>query len=67
VGQAIASSLGTAADITHEVLFLGVDLLDLAPVPGLRPAALLLLNIWEASQQVKVSFLPLTNRRHQFN
>jgi hypothetical protein len=59
--------LGTAADITHEALFIGVDLLDLAPVPGLRPAAQLLLNIWDASQQVDVSFMPLTNRRHQFN
>jgi hypothetical protein len=48
--------LGTAADITHEALFIGVDLLDLAPVPGLRPAAQLLLNIWNASQQVDVSF-----------
>ena len=67
VAQAIAYILGTAADITHEVLFIGVDLLDLAPVPGLRPAALLLLNIWDASQQVKVSFLPLTNCQHQFN
>jgi hypothetical protein len=52
--------LGTAADITHEVLLVGVDLLDLAPIPGLRPAAHLLLNIWDASQQVDVSFMPLT-------
>ena len=33
-----------------------MDLLDLAPVPGLRLAAQLLLNIWDASQQVDVSF-----------
>lgn len=54
VAQAIASALGTAADIAHEALFIGVDLLDLAPVPGLKPAAQLLLNIWDASQLVDV-------------
>jgi hypothetical protein len=50
--------LGTAADIAYEVLFIGVDLLDLAPVPGLRPAARLLLNIWNSAQIVDVSFMP---------
>jgi abelson tyrosine-protein kinase 1 len=59
--------LGTAADITHEALFIGVDLLDLAPVPGLKLAAQLLLNIWDASQLVDVSFMPLSNRRHNFS
>jgi hypothetical protein len=49
--------LGTAADVAHEALFIGVDLLDLAPVPGLKPAAELLLNIWDASQQVDVSLM----------
>jgi len=32
----------------------GVDLLDLAPVPGLRAAALTLLNVWDALQKVDV-------------
>jgi hypothetical protein len=58
--------LGTAAEIAHEALFLGVDLLDLAPVPGLKLAAQFLLNIWDASQLVDVSFMPLSNR-HNFS
>ena len=33
---------------------MGVDLLDLAPVPGLRVAALTLLNVWDALQKVDV-------------
>ena len=56
--------MGTAADIAHEALFIGVDLLDLAPVPGLRPAAQLLLNIWDASQQVDVSLIPVIILKH---
>jgi hypothetical protein len=59
--------LGTAVDVTHEALFIGVDLLDFAPVPGLRPAAQLLLNIWDASQMVDVSSIPLNIRRHHFS
>jgi abelson tyrosine-protein kinase 1 len=59
--------LGTVAEVTHEVLFVGVDLLDLAPVPGLKLAAQLLLNIWDASQLVDVSFMPLSNHRHNFS
>ena len=56
--------MGTAADIAHEALFIGVDLLELAPVPGLRPAAQLLLNIWDASQQVDVSLMPAITLKH---
>jgi hypothetical protein len=33
---------------------MGVDLLDLAPVPGLRAAAVTLLNVWDALQKVDV-------------
>ena len=51
--------MGTVVDITHEALFIGVELLDLAPVPGLKPVAQLLLNIWDASQIVDVSFMSL--------
>ena len=52
--------MGTAADITHQALFIGVDLLDLAPVPGLKPVAQLLLNIWDASELVDVSLVAVT-------
>ena len=67
VAQAIASALGTAADIAHEALFIGVDLLDLAPVPGLKPAAQLLLNIWDASQLVDVSLMTVFILKHCAN
>jgi hypothetical protein len=33
---------------------MGVDLLDLAPVPGLGTAAVTLLNVWDALQKVDV-------------
>ena len=45
----------TAADITHEALFIGVDFLGFAPIPGLQAVGHLLLNIWNASQLVDVS------------
>lgn len=51
--------MGTAADITYEALYIGVDLLEFAPIPGLRPAAKLLLDVWGASQQVDVSLASL--------
>jgi hypothetical protein len=59
--------LGIAADITHEALFIGVDLLELAPVPGLKPAAQLLLNIWDASRLVDVSLMPAITLKHYAN
>ena len=49
------STLGTAADVVHEALYVGVELFDLAPVPGLSLAARTLLNIWDAAQNVDVS------------
>lgn len=49
--------MGTAADVAHEALFIGVDFLDLAPIPGLQAVGRLLLNIWDASQVVDVSFM----------
>ncbi|THU90560.1 hypothetical protein K435DRAFT_968632 [Dendrothele bispora CBS 962.96] len=52
VAQATASVLGTAGLIAHEGLLLSVDLLELAPVPGLRSAASVLLTIWDALQVV---------------
>jgi hypothetical protein len=37
-----------------QALVMGVDLLDLAPIPGLRAAALTLLDVWDALQNVGV-------------
>ncbi|KAK7455814.1 hypothetical protein VKT23_010848 [Stygiomarasmius scandens] len=52
VAQAAASVLGTAGLVAHEALLVSVDLLELAPVPGLRSAASTLLTIWDALQMV---------------
>jgi abelson tyrosine-protein kinase 1 len=53
--EAVGGALGTAACIGYEVLFLGVDLLKLAPVPALYVAGTLLLKIWDAIKMVEVS------------
>ncbi|KAG6864758.1 hypothetical protein C0991_007317 [Blastosporella zonata] len=63
--EATASVLGTAADIAHEVLLNSVDLLEFAPVPGLAPAARILLQIWDSVQGVdtnRLQCLRLTER-----
>lgn len=65
VAQAVHSVLGTAAAATHEALFLSVNLLDFAPIPGLQAAAKTLLDIWDAVQKVdsnRLSCLRLTER-----
>ncbi|KAG6902523.1 hypothetical protein C0995_015340 [Termitomyces sp. Mi166 len=65
VGQAAASVLGTAADIAHEILFTGINVLEYVPVPGLAPAAHVLLQIWDALQSVdtnRLQCLRLTER-----
>ncbi|PPR04893.1 hypothetical protein CVT26_012713 [Gymnopilus dilepis] len=65
VAQAVVSTLGTAADVVHEALYVGVELFDLAPVPGLSLAARTLLNIWDAAQNVdmnRLGCLRLTER-----
>jgi hypothetical protein len=59
VAVAARSVIGTSLNITHQALVTGVDLLDLAPVPGLRAAALTLLNIWDALQKVDVRICSL--------
>lgn len=46
--------LGDALDVTHEVLYVSTELLQLAPIPGLAEAAKTLLNIWDAVQSVDV-------------
>ncbi|KAI9434573.1 hypothetical protein H4582DRAFT_1818451 [Lactarius indigo] len=55
--EAIGGVLGTAASIGHEALFVGVDLLQFAPVPGLKLAGDILLNIWDAVQMVEMNRL----------
>ncbi|KIM89615.1 hypothetical protein PILCRDRAFT_812439 [Piloderma croceum F 1598] len=65
VAVAARSVIGTSLNITHQALVMGVDLLDLAPVPGLRVAALTLLNVWDALQKVdmnRMACLRLTQR-----
>ncbi|KAJ3927538.1 MAG: hypothetical protein NXY57DRAFT_1105715 [Lentinula lateritia] len=52
VAQAASSILGTSALIAHEILLTSVDLVELAPVPGLQAAARTLLQIWACLQQV---------------
>jgi hypothetical protein len=51
---AVCTINNTSLDIAHQALIVGVDLLELAPVPGLRAAALTLLNVWDALQKVDV-------------
>ena len=46
--------LGTASQVVHELLEVGVDVLKFAPIVGLEEAARTLLNIWDALQLVDV-------------
>jgi len=46
---------------------MGIDLLDLAPVPGLRAAASILLNVWDALQNIDVHFFLLIFLFHFFS
>ncbi|KAF9481061.1 hypothetical protein BDN70DRAFT_876798 [Pholiota conissans] len=65
VARAAVSVLGTTAEVIHEALIIGVDLLELAPVPGLAIAAKTLVNIWDSAQNVdmnQLSCLRLTER-----
>ncbi|KAF9647369.1 hypothetical protein BDM02DRAFT_2705085 [Thelephora ganbajun] len=65
VASAAVSVLGTTADVTHELLQIGVDFLGFVPVPGLEPAARKLLQIWDTLQQVdtnRLASLRLTER-----
>lgn len=55
MAQAVSSALGVASVILYETLCIGVDLIDLAPLPGLALAAKTLLSIWDAAQQIDVS------------
>ena len=48
--------LGNTADVAHETLSAGVDLLEFAPLPGLAPAARTLLEIWDGLYMVDVRY-----------
>jgi hypothetical protein len=50
----VRAVLGAAGDVAHEALQIGADALELAPLPGLAPAARTLLGIWDALQDVDV-------------
>jgi abelson tyrosine-protein kinase 1 len=63
VAVAARSVLGTTLDVTHEALLLSVDLMELVPIPGLRAAALTLLNVWDCLQKVDVRDLPFIRPR----
>ena len=59
MSQAAIAVLGTAGDVTHELLVVSIDVLRFAPVMGLAEAARVLLNIWDSLQLVDVCFLGL--------
>ncbi|KZV66153.1 hypothetical protein PENSPDRAFT_655158 [Peniophora sp. CONT] len=65
VVEATSSVLGPAIDVAHEALFVGVDLLQFAPVPALDVAGKALLGIWDAVEMIeinRVASLRLTER-----
>ncbi|OCH89375.1 hypothetical protein OBBRIDRAFT_668393 [Obba rivulosa] len=65
VAQASSSVLGTALDVTHEALTVGVELVQFAPVLGLQEVARALLGIWDSLQAVdlnRMACLRLTER-----
>ncbi|KAJ3553830.1 hypothetical protein NP233_g12558 [Leucocoprinus birnbaumii] len=65
VSVAVKSVLNITLDVAHELLIIGGDFLELAPIPGLSPAARALLEIWDAMQNVDLntlSCLRLTER-----
>ncbi|TFY60519.1 hypothetical protein EVJ58_g5101 [Rhodofomes roseus] len=55
VSEAVVNVLGVAEDVGHEALVISSELLEFAPLPGLRVAATALLDIWEALQMVDVN------------
>ena len=57
VAEAAVNVLGTASQVVHELLEVGVDVLKFAPIVGLEEAARTLLNIWDALQLVDINRL----------
>lgn len=66
VSKALVNILGVAEDVGHEALVISSELLEFAPLPGLRVAALALLDIWEALQMVDVSALVVSSGSHPY-
>ncbi|KAG6819733.1 hypothetical protein H0H93_009207 [Arthromyces matolae] len=65
VGDAAKAVLGTTADIAHELLTTATGAFEYVPIPGLAPAAKVLLSIWDALQAVdtnRLQCLRLTER-----
>ncbi|TCD62464.1 hypothetical protein EIP91_006834 [Steccherinum ochraceum] len=61
----VGAVVSTGLDATREVLAVGADLLELAPIPGLAIAARVLVGIWDAVQMVdlnRLACLRLTER-----
>ncbi|TFY78124.1 hypothetical protein EWM64_g5888 [Hericium alpestre] len=53
VFSTVASVLGTTAAVSREVMTVGIELLELAPIPGLASVGQALLNIWTTFEGVK--------------
>ncbi|KAI0028327.1 hypothetical protein K488DRAFT_73843, partial [Vararia minispora EC-137] len=58
VAKAVSSVLDVTKIIAHEALFVGVDLLRLAPVPMLEVAGMTLINIWISLENVEACAIP---------
>ena len=54
VAQAASCALYLAGDASHSALLTGIDVMKYAPIPGLEAAGRVLLDIWDAVQQVVV-------------
>ncbi|KAF7289995.1 Protein kinase domain-containing protein [Mycena chlorophos] len=57
VSHALRELLPAALLITHDLLEVGAEVLDLVPIPGLQAAAQILLNIWDNVQGVDMNRL----------
>lgn len=63
--EVVGEVVSTGLDITREVLGVGAEVLELAPIPGLATAARVLVDIWDAVQLVDVSTVTLTRLPNQ--
>ncbi|THH30137.1 hypothetical protein EUX98_g4033 [Antrodiella citrinella] len=63
--EVAAEIVSTGLDVTREVLAVGAEVLEFAPIPGLAAAARVLVDIWDGVQLVdmnRLSCLRLTDR-----
>ncbi|KAG6827855.1 hypothetical protein H0H92_010245 [Tricholoma furcatifolium] len=64
-GLAATREVSTLGDVAREMVFMSADVLEAVPVPGLAPAARVLMQIWNAVQLVdtnRMQCLRLTER-----